>query len=88
MLIGDAAAALQGAPVSTVDLDFRFRKTPSNLRKLESFAQKFDARVLRPYYPASGLYRVVNDDHGLQIDFMTAIYGSDRSRVCTPELIR
>lgn len=30
VLIGNAAAALQGAPVTTVDFDFMFRKTPAN----------------------------------------------------------
>jgi hypothetical protein len=29
VLIGNAAAALQGAPVTTVDFDFMFHKTPS-----------------------------------------------------------
>ena len=28
VLIGNAAASLQGAPVTTVDFDFLFRKTP------------------------------------------------------------
>jgi hypothetical protein len=31
VLIGNAAAALQGAPVTTVDVDFMFRKTPRNV---------------------------------------------------------
>jgi hypothetical protein len=31
--------------------------------------------VLRPYYPASDLYRVTRDDDGLQLDFMGAIHG-------------
>jgi hypothetical protein len=30
---------------------------------------------MRPYYPASALYRVVNDDRGLQVDFMPVIHG-------------
>lgn len=32
VLIGNAAAALQGSPVTTMDLDFMFRKTPGNLK--------------------------------------------------------
>jgi predicted nucleotidyltransferase len=74
VLIGNAAAALQGAPVTTVDFDFLFRKTPRNLRKMKALAQALEATVLRPYYPAADLYRIVRDD-GLQIDFMAAIHG-------------
>jgi hypothetical protein len=75
VLIGNAAAALQGAPVSTVDFDFFFRKTPRNLDKLKTLARKLNATVLRPYYPASNLYRVMREDDGLQIDFMATIHG-------------
>ncbi len=75
ILIGNAAAALRGAPVTTLDLDFMFRKTAANLRKLKSFARELGATVLRPYYPASDLFRVVNDDEGLQVDFMAHIAG-------------
>jgi predicted nucleotidyltransferase len=74
VLIGNAAAALQGAPVTTVDFDFMFRKTPRNLQKLKSIAKALGAMILRPYYPASDLYRVVRDD-GLQVDFMATIHG-------------
>jgi predicted nucleotidyltransferase len=74
VLIGNAAAALQGAPVTTVDFDFMFRKTPRNMRKLKALARRLGATVLRPYYPVSDLYRLVNDD-GLQLDFMATIHG-------------
>lgn len=74
VLIGNAAAALQGAPVTTVDFDFLFRKTSRNLQKLKALARAMGATVLRPYYPVSDLYRVVRDD-GLQIDFMGAVHG-------------
>ena len=74
VLIGNAAAALQGAPVTTLDFDFLFRAAPANLRKLKSLARRLGATILRPYYPVSSLYRVVNDDIGMQIDFMTTIH--------------
>jgi len=75
VLIGNAAAALQGAPVTTVDLDFLFRNTPRNVARLKRFAAALHAMVLRPYYPASDLFRVVRDEDGLQVDFMATIHG-------------
>jgi predicted nucleotidyltransferase len=74
ILIGNAAAALQGAPVSTIDLDFLIRRSRANLEKLKGIAAGLDATVFRPYYPVSHLWRVMRDD-GLQIDFMNTIDG-------------
>jgi len=74
ILIGNAAAALQGAPVTTVDFDFMFRKTARNMAKLKTLAAAIHGSILRPYYPAADLYRVMRDD-GLQIDFMATIHG-------------
>ena len=75
VMVGNAAAALQGAPVTTLDIDFMFRKTPTNMRKLKNFAKELDAQILKPFYPVSSLYRVVNEDTGLQVDFMSALHG-------------
>jgi hypothetical protein len=75
VLIGNAAAALQGAPVTTLDFDFMFRKTPRNLQKLRGLADDLGAVVLRPYYPASELYRVMRDVNALQLDFMVRVDG-------------
>jgi predicted nucleotidyltransferase len=75
ILIGNAAAAIHGAPVTTVDFDFMFRVTPTNLNRLKRFAQTLHAVVLRPYYPVSSMFRVMNDDRGLQVDFMPVIHG-------------
>ena len=74
-MVGNAAAALHGAPVTTLDVDFMFRKTPANLRKLKLFADELEAQVLKPYYPLSSLYRVVNEDTGMQVDFMSVLHG-------------
>ena len=75
VLIGNAAAAIHGAPVTTLDFDFMFRRTARNLAKLKDFATRLEAMILRPYYPISNLYRVINDEIGLQVDFMPAIHG-------------
>jgi hypothetical protein len=75
ILVGNAAAALQGAPVTTLDLDFMFRKTPANIRKLRRLARRLQAMILKPYYPASDLHRIVVEDTGLQLDFMSALHG-------------
>jgi hypothetical protein len=75
VLIGNAAAALQGAPVTTVDFDFLFRRSPRNLTKLKALARRLRATILRPYYPASDLFRLVRDEDGLQLDFMVTIHG-------------
>ncbi|GMV13233.1 MAG: hypothetical protein AMXMBFR56_14570 [Polyangiaceae bacterium] len=75
VLVGNAAAALHGAPVTTLDFDFMFRDTPLNRTKLKRFAKAIGAVVFRPYYPVSKLYRVVDDDAGLQINFMPALHG-------------
>jgi len=75
ILIGNAAAALHGAPVTTLDFDFMYRKTPGNLEKLKAVARQLDAIILSSYYPVSSLLRVVNDDEGIQLDFMSQVDG-------------
>jgi predicted nucleotidyltransferase len=75
VLIGNAGAALQGAPVTTVDFDFMFRKTATNMRKLKAVATELGASLYRPFHPASNMYRLVNDDIGLQVDFLVAAHG-------------
>jgi hypothetical protein len=76
ILIGNAAAALRGAPVTTIDVDFLFRKTPRNIVKLKAIAGELDAVILKPFYPVSGLMRLSRDSDGLQVDFMSQIHGA------------
>src|SRR4051812_16093934 len=75
VMVGNAAAALHGAPVTTLDVDFMFRKTPANMKKLKAIAREFAAEIFQPYYPASALFRLMNDDQGLQLDFMSVLHG-------------
>ena len=77
ILIGNMAAALHGAPVSTIDIDLYFRKTPRNMQKLKRVATALEAIILRPYYPVSALFRLQRERDGLQIDFMGHIDGVD-----------
>ena len=91
ILIGNMAAALHGAPVSTIDIDLFFRKTPANMQKLKRVAMALEAVILRPYYPASALFRLQRDRDGLQIDFMGQIdgvksYESVRGRAASYEI--
>lgn len=75
VLIGNAAAAMHGAPVTTLDFDFMFRETAVNLAKLKRTAADLEAMIIRPFYPVSKLYRLVDDATGLQADFMPMIHG-------------
>lgn len=75
VLIGNAAAALQGAPVTTMDLDFFMRRTPGNVRKVRAIAADLAAPIEQPFYPASHLYRIKREKDDLQFDFMVAISG-------------
>jgi predicted nucleotidyltransferase len=75
VMIGNSAAALQGAPVTTIDIDFLFRKTPANLKKLKAIAKELGGVLLKPYYPSSDLFRLMRDEDTLQLDFMATIHG-------------
>jgi hypothetical protein len=45
VLVGNAAAASQGAPVTTVDFDFFFPKTPRTMTKVRALARALHATV-------------------------------------------
>ena len=76
ILIGNMAAALHGAPVSTIHIDLYFRKNSQNMQKLKLVAGTLEAVILRPYYPVSALFRLHRERDGLQIDFMGYIDGA------------
>jgi predicted nucleotidyltransferase len=75
VLIGNAAAAIHGAPVTTIDLDFLFRRTPTNVKKLTAIAADLGATLYMPFYPVSRVVRMMNDDETLQVDFMEEMAG-------------
>jgi predicted nucleotidyltransferase len=75
VMIGNAAAALQGAPITTVDIDFLFRETPANRKKLAAIAEELPAVLFRPYYPPIRMIRLMNDEHAIQVDFLGEVHG-------------
>jgi hypothetical protein len=75
IMVGNAAAAVQGVPLTTVDVDFLFRRTPTNVRKLKDIARDLNAVVFRPFYPIMPLFRLSRETDHLQIDFMSEISG-------------
>jgi hypothetical protein len=75
VMVGNAAAAIQGAPITTLDFDFLFRKTRLNVRKLEAVAQSLNATLSQPFYPASTTFRVKRTADDLQVDFLSEISG-------------
>jgi hypothetical protein len=75
ILIGNAAAALDGAPVTTDDFDFMFRPTRGNIAKMKAAAEQLGAFVSQPEYPMSRFYRMMNREAGLQVDMMGVVDG-------------
>lgn len=70
VLVGCAAAALEGAPVTTEDFDFMWRPTRTNHLKLRAVAESLGAALGQPKYPVSDFYRMDNPAEGLQVDLL------------------
>ncbi|MDI7268357.1 MAG: hypothetical protein QME96_10215 [Myxococcota bacterium] len=87
VLVGNAAAALQGAPVATRDVDFLVRAGAANRRKIERLAERLGGlAVTRPGEPLSDMLRLVGGS--VEIDFVFRLssgarFESVRSRACT-----
>lgn len=75
ILIGNAAAAMQGAPITTIDLDFYYRDTKTSDAKLRKLADNFGAQLTQPFPALSSLYRIKLPEHGLHIDFLAVMSG-------------
>jgi hypothetical protein len=75
IMVGNAAAAVQGVPITTVDVDFLFRRTRGNVKKLKSVADDLKAVIFQPYYPVIPLFRLSRETDHLQVDFMSEISG-------------
>lgn len=74
VLVGNAAAALQGAPVTTLDFDFFYRDTEMNEVKIEQIRKSLSAY----WFPANDLTRIkrlINEENNLVIDLLPDVIG-------------
>jgi len=72
VLIGNAAAALQGAPVTTMDFDFLIRMTEINLKKIKVVAENLKAEII--VIKENSVIRLMNDEEGIILDFINEEY--------------
>jgi hypothetical protein len=73
ILVGNAGAAIQGAPVSTLDFDFLVRDAPRTDAKIRAFARALGASAIVPYEGVSRMVRVATRD--IQVDLLPRLYG-------------
>jgi hypothetical protein len=75
VLIGNAGAALHGAPVTTLDFDYLYRASSASEAKLRRAARLLGGQLMQPFPGASSVYRILRADAQLQIDLASQIHG-------------
>ncbi len=76
VMIGNAAAAINGAPVTTLDVDFMVEQTPENYRKLAALAQQMNCQFVElKLVDDNYMYRLFHRTEPLVIDFLFAPAG-------------
>ena len=75
ILIGNAAAALHGAPVTTIDFDFLYRASKTNEGKIRRFAASLGAELTQPFAAVSSVYRIYRPNPELLVDLVCQIHG-------------
>lgn len=73
VMIGNAAAAIQGAPVTTLDIDFAIKENDGTLMKLNQVAKEIDA-TLSNYAP---FFQIQAPEKELYLDFLCNVIGID-----------
>ena len=75
ILIGNAGAAIHGAPVTTDDFDFFYRDSPANNTKLRKVAQLLGGQITQPFPTFSTVYRILRVESPLQVDLTGQVHG-------------
>lgn len=71
VMIGNAAAAINGAPVTTLDVDFLVEQTSENYRKLAVVAQRMDCRFVElKLTGGTYMYRLTHRTDPLVVDIL------------------
>ena len=71
VMIGNAAAAIQGAPVTTLDIDFCVEETDQTLLKLQKVAHEMEAELIN-YAP---LFQIQAPEREIYLDFICNVIG-------------
>ncbi|MFA6566916.1 MAG: nucleotidyltransferase [Victivallales bacterium] len=71
VMIGNAAAAIQGAPVTTMDIDFCIRDTDETVSKLSSVAKQLDAKLIS----YGTFFQIQAPEKELYLDFICNVLG-------------
>ncbi len=85
IIIGNAAAALNGAPITTLDIDFFIRDCLKDLPKLQAVAKQLNAVLIKPDGIITNVYQIINEEEDIYLDFIDSPSGmtsfaSTRSR--------
>lgn len=71
VMIGNAAAAIQGAPVTTMDIDFCIRETDETVPKLSFISKQLDAELIR----FGSFFQIQSPEKELYLDFICNVIG-------------
>ncbi len=91
IIIGNSGAALNGAPVTTLNIDFFIKSCKNSMGKLEATAEILGGILIKPDRITSNVYHIVNEAEDIYVDFMDnpsgmKSYASIRSRSTLLEL--
>ena len=70
IIIGNAAAALQGSPISTLDIDFYVRDVERKMPKIRALAERLGAVVVRADSAMSRMVKIENEVEGVFLDLL------------------
>jgi hypothetical protein len=71
VMIGNAAAAIQGAPVTTMDIDFCIRDSDETVPKLSAIAKQLDAKLIN----YGTFFQIQAPEKELYLDFICNVLG-------------